>query len=157
MECTERKASKKPTETRRASRLKRRRGRFFGNSPPGGALFCGSRACKPDITPAQTVAEEGDGAVKTWAEYANGDPRVTLSPDTGVPPQRRQPPIRINGITKNCGSNSRCRVVDPAAGARGPRRPSKTPATAASTGAYLPETPTWALGWVLAYQVKLQR
>ena len=31
-ETPERKASKKPTETRRASRLKRRRGRFFGNS-----------------------------------------------------------------------------------------------------------------------------
>ena len=31
-ETTERKASKKPTETRRARRLKRRRGRFFGNS-----------------------------------------------------------------------------------------------------------------------------
>ena len=47
-------------------------------------------------TPPFTLAEEGDGAVKTRTLCKSKCQRAALSPDPGEPPKRRQPPSNHN-------------------------------------------------------------
>ena len=84
------------------------------------------------------LAEEGNGAVKTWTRCKNKDQMAALSPDNGEPPKRRQPPGNHILKTQELRQQFKVQGCSPCRGfgARSPERRSRMPLSPAWASAY---------------------